>query len=73
MKCAAVDCPAWSCSAVIKAGKHPWGLPAFFDFWEGLVVELRPMVGLISAGAEINPLLPGGVYAPRRWSKWVSI
>jgi len=47
MKCAAVDCPAWSCSAVIKAGKHPWGLPAFFDFWEGLVVELRPTVGFI--------------------------
>ena len=29
------------------------------------MVELRPMVGLISAGAEINPLLPGSVYAPQ--------
>ena len=51
--------PGRPCSAVIKAGKPQRCLPASFDFGRGPVVELRPTVGLISAG--------GGNQSPIAW------
>ncbi len=38
--CAAIDHPARSCPATIKAGKHQRCLPASFEFWRRLVVEI---------------------------------
>lgn len=32
---------AWFCSAVIKAGKHLWGLPAFSDFSRKAYIKSR--------------------------------
>ena len=53
--------PGRPCSAVIKAGKPQRCLPASFDFGRGPVVELRPTVGLISAG--------GGNQSPIAWGR----
>ena len=53
--------PGRPCSAVIKAGKPQRCLPASFDFGRGPVVELRPMVGLISA--------EGGNQSPIAWER----
>lgn len=55
--CAAIDRPARSCSAVIKAGKPQGCLPAPFGFWAGAVAGLRPTVRLISPAGTSPPLL----------------
>ena len=47
---AAIDRPARSCSAVIKAGKPQGFLPASFDFWGRSVAEIGLKLRPISAG-----------------------
>ena len=64
ISCAAIDSPARSCSAVIKAGKPQGCLPASFDFEWRSVAEI---------GLKLRPISTGTCKARNSCKLWFSV